>query len=73
MGKTRLKLITRKLNLALAVRCFGDHSGRGAGDSAIEQDRVRSIKVRVVQDVEEYPVQGYFRQKSGGGTTSFIP
>jgi len=34
-----------ELNLALAVRRFGDHSGRGAGDSAVEKDRVRSIKV----------------------------
>ena len=45
--------LQRELNLALAVRRLGDDSGRGAETSAREEDRIRSIEVCMVQNVEE--------------------
>src|ERR1043166_8984752 len=45
--------LERELNLAFAVRGFGNHAGRGAGDSAIEENRIRSIEIRMVENVEQ--------------------
>ena len=62
-----------ELNLTLAVGRLRDHSGCGAGDSAVEKDRVRGIKVRMVQDVEEYRVQGVFPAEIRGRDDQLYP